>query len=123
MIPEKLLEVLKYEGVVSIVTQGDKEPHVVNTWNSYVKITENNRLFIPAGYMNETEANVDKNNEIQLTLGSKEVQGFHGPGTGFLVRGTAAFIKEGSEFEATKEKFPWARAILEVKVTSAVQKI
>jgi hypothetical protein len=73
--------------------------------------------------MNETEANVDKNNEIQLTLGSKEVQGFHGPGTGFLVRGTAAFIKEGSEFEATKEKFPWVRAILEVKVTSAVQKI
>jgi hypothetical protein len=39
------------------------------------------------------------------------------------LRGTAAFLKEGSELEAAKEKFPWARAILEVKVTSAEQKI
>jgi hypothetical protein len=123
MIPEKFLEVLKYEGVVAIVTQGNKEPHVVNTWNSYVKVTKDNRLLIPAGYMEETEANIEKNNKLQLTLGSKEVQGLHGPGTGFLVRGTAAFLKEGTDFEATKEEFPWARAVLEVKVTSVVQKI
>jgi hypothetical protein len=123
MINEKLFEVLKYEGVVAIVTQGDKEPHIVNTWNSYVKITEDNRILIPAGYMNETEANVEKNNEVQITLGSKEVQGFHGPGTGFLIRGTAAFIKDGRDFEVIKEKFPWARALLEVKVSSTDQKI
>lgn len=123
MIPEKLLEVLKFEGVVSIVTQGDKEPHVVNTWNSYVKVMDDSRILIPAGYMNVTEKNVEKNNKVQLTLGSKEVQGSQGPGTGFLVRGTGAFIKEGTDFEAVKQNFPWARAILEVKVDSAAQKI
>jgi predicted pyridoxine 5'-phosphate oxidase superfamily flavin-nucleotide-binding protein len=123
MIPEKLLEVLKFEGVVAIVTQGDKEPHVVNTWNSYVKITEDNRILIPAGYMHITERNIEKNNKVQLTLGSKEVQGSQGPGTGFLVKGTAGFIKSGSDFEATKEKFPWARATLEVNVDSVAQKI
>ena len=123
MLPEKLMEVLKHEGVVAIVTQGDKEPHVVNTWNSYIKVTEDDRILIPAGFMGETESNVGKNNKVQLTLGSKEVQGTQGPGTGFLVTGTASFVKQGTEFEDFKQNFPWARAILEVKVNSAEQKI
>lgn len=123
MLPEKLLEVLKHEGVVSIVTQGKQEPHVVNTWNSYIKITDDDRILIPAGFMSETESNLEKNNKVQLTLGSKEVQGTQGPGTGFLVVGTAAFVKEGNELQDLKQKFPWARAILQVKVDSAEQKI
>lgn len=123
MLPEKLLEVLKHEGVVSIVTQGKQEPHVVNTWNSYIKITDDDRILIPAGFMSETESNLEKNNKVQLTLGSKEVQGTQGPGTGFLVVGTAAFVKEGNELQDLKQKLPWARAILQVKVDSAEQKI
>jgi hypothetical protein len=123
MLPEKLLEVLKHEGVVSIVTQGKQEPHVVNTWNSYIKITDDDRILIPAGFMSETESNLEKNNKVQLTLGSKEVQGTQGPGTGFLVVGTASFVKEGDELQDLKQNFPWARAILQVKVDSAEQKI
>ncbi len=123
MLPEKLLEVLKHEGVVSIVTQGKQEPHVVNTWNSYIKITDDDRILIPAGFMSETESNLEKNNKVQLTLGSKEVQGTQGPGTGFLVVGTASFVKEGTELQDLKQNFPWARAILQVKVDSAEQKI
>ncbi len=37
MIPEKMIEVLKHEGVVSIVTQ-DKESHVVNTWTAILRL-------------------------------------------------------------------------------------
>ena len=39
MMNEKLLEVLSHpaDGEVAIVTQGIDGPHVVNTWNSYVK--------------------------------------------------------------------------------------
>lgn len=33
VIPEKLLQVLKHEGVVAIATQGEEGPHLVNTWN------------------------------------------------------------------------------------------
>ncbi|MDP4161053.1 MAG: hypothetical protein Q8911_15040 [Bacillota bacterium] len=38
MIPDKLLEILKHEGVVAIATQGEEGPNLVNTWNSYVQI-------------------------------------------------------------------------------------
>ena len=57
MLNEKLLEVLSHpaDGEVAIVTQGIDGPHVVNTWNSYVSITPDGRMLIPAGRMNKTE--------------------------------------------------------------------
>ena len=116
-----MLDVLKHEGVVSIVSQGVNIPHVVNTWNSYIKITEDERMLIPVGGMNTTETFVNRNNNVLLTLGSREVEGFHSMGTGFLVRGTASFVYEGSEYDDTKEKFPWARATLEIKPESITQ--
>lgn len=121
MIPEKMRQVLKQEGVVAIATQGDGGPHLVNTWNSYVQITGEGRLMIPAGYMHKTEVNVAKNNKILVTVGSKEVEGSHGPGAGFLVEGTAVFLTSGPQFEAVKQRFPWARAALEITVISATQ--
>lgn len=35
MVPEKLIQILKHEGMVTITTQGTNEPHLVNIWNSY----------------------------------------------------------------------------------------
>jgi len=121
MIPETMRDVLKEEGVVAIATLGKDGPHLVNTWNSYVRITEDERLLIPAGSMNLTEANIATNNNVLLTLGSKKVPGKHGPGTGFLVRGTAAFLTSGPDFDATKNLFSWARAALSVTISSATQ--
>lgn len=121
MIPEKMLDVLKFEGVVAIVTQGEKDPHVVNTWNSYLKITEDGRLLAPVGGMKTTESNIQKNNKILMTMGSREVQGFQSKGTGFLISGTAEFVYEGSKFDEMKQKFPWARAVLEIKPDSITQ--
>lgn len=121
MIPEKLFEVLNYEGVVAIATQGEEGPHLVNTWNSYVQVTGSGSLVIPAGYMKTTEANIAKNNKVLITLGSREVEGQHGPGTGFLIEGIAVFQTSGPNFEALKQRFPWARAALEVTITSANQ--
>ncbi len=121
MIPEKLLELLTYEGVVAIATQGEEGPHLVNTWNSYVQVTGDGRLLIPAGYMKTTEANIAKDNKVLITLGSREVEGNHGPGTGFLIKGTAVFQTAGTNFEAVKQRYPWARASLEVTITSATQ--
>jgi hypothetical protein len=51
MIPEKLLEILRQDGVVAIATLGQDGPHLVNTWNSYVRISSDGRLLFPAGYM------------------------------------------------------------------------
>ena len=120
-IPEKVLEILKHDGVVAIATMGTDGPHLVNTWNSYVRISDDGRLLIPAGYMNLTEANIKMNSNVLITLGSSKVAGKNGPGTGFLIKGTAAFITSGPEFDRMKARFAWARATLAVTVLSATQ--
>lgn len=120
MIPEKMLEVLKYEGVVSIVSQA-KEMHVVNTWNSYIKVTEEGNLLIPAGRMNTTENNIKENNKVLVTLGSREVEGFHSKGTGFLIEGIGEFLHQGEDYDNMKEIFPWMRATLKIKVDRITQ--
>lgn len=121
MLTEKFLEVLRKEGVVSIVSWGVEEPHVVNTWNSYIQVTEDQRLLIPAAGMRRTQKNVEQNNKIKLTLGSKEIMGYQYPGTGFLVEGTARFLEEGEEFDSMKEKFSFLSRVLEITVSSAKQ--
>lgn len=121
MIPEKLLEVLKQDGVVAIATLGEEGPHLVNTWNSYIRITSDERLLIPVGYMHRTEANIAFNNQVLITLGSSKVAGNLGPGTGFLIKGTAEIAASGADFDLIKAKFSWARAVMAVTIASATQ--
>lgn len=123
MFTEKFREVISHEGVVSIVTCADNEAHVVNTWNSYLGLPDDVRLLIPAWKMRRTEQNILKNNRVLLTLGSKEVQGRMGPGTGFLVEGTARFVTSGAEYDEMKAKFPFLTRVLEVTVASLKQTI
>ncbi len=121
MLTEKFFEVINKEGVVSIVSWGKDEPHVVNTWNSYLNVTADERILIPAAGMRKTQKNVEQNNKVKVTLGSKEVMGHQYPGTGFLIEGTAKFIESGVEFDMMKEKFSFLSRVLEIKVTSAKQ--
>lgn len=120
-IPQKLRDVLTKDGVVAIATQGPDGPHMVNTWNSYVRLTTDGRMLIPAGYMHQTEANVAFNPEVLVTLGSSKVPGKNGPGTGFLIKGTAAFVASGPDFETLKATFSWMRAVLAVTIRTATQ--
>ena len=120
-IPEKLLEVLKKDGVVAIATLGPDGPHMVNTWNAYIKMSEDGRMLVPAGYFNKTEANVDSNKNVLVTLGSSKVAGFNAPGTGFLIKGTAAFVTSGPDFDVMKSRFAWARATLAITISSCTQ--
>jgi hypothetical protein len=123
MIPEKVLEIMKQDGVVAIATLGKDGPHVVNTWNSYLRATEDGRLLIPAGYMHRTEANVAFNPEVLITLGSSKIKGLYGPGTGFLIKGKAAFVTSGPDFDVLKANFKWLRATMVVTIESATQTI
>ena len=118
---EKFLEVIGHEGVVSITSWG-VETHVVNTWNSYLVVTEDERILIPAYGFRKTEKNVDVNSHVILTLGSKEVSGYKDyPGTGFVIKGTARYITEGEEYDFMKEKFSFLTRVLEITVESAKQ--
>lgn len=121
MFNEKFLEVLKHERVVSIVSCGVNEAHVFNTWNSYLTITDNNKILIPAAAMILTEKNIIENPKVKLTLGSHEIMGYRYMGTGFLVEGTAKFLKEGADFDMMKEKFSFLTRVLEITVTSYKQ--
>lgn len=122
MLTEKFYEVLKHEGVVSIVSWGADEPHVVNTWNSYLVVTADERILIPAYAMRKTEKNVNQNNKIKMALGSKNVIGYNNyQGTGFVIEGTGSFVESGPEYDMMKEKFSFLTRVLEITVTSAKQ--
>jgi predicted pyridoxine 5'-phosphate oxidase superfamily flavin-nucleotide-binding protein len=123
MIDEKLMEVLTTppDAALAIVTQGPAEPHAVNSWNSYVHVNAGGKLLIPAGRMVETEKNIERSNRVILTITNREVQGKAYKGTGFLVKGTAYFAKDGADFDTIKAKFPWARAALSITIESMEQ--
>ena len=123
MLNEKLLSVLAHpaDGAISIVTKGADGPHVVNTWNSYITVTSEDKMLIPAAGFVKTERNLNLNNKATLSIASREIEGYRGKGTGFIVEGTTRFITAGEEFNHMKEKFSWIRAVLEVTVVSAKQ--
>ena len=118
---EKFLEVLQHEGVVSIMSWG-VDAHLVNTWNSYIVVTSDERILIPAYGFRKTQKNVDVNNVVKIALGSKEVMGYNDyQGTGFIVEGTARYIESGDEYDMMKAKFSFLTRVLEVTVTKATQ--
>ena len=124
MFNEKFNEVLTKEGVVSITSWSEENVHVVNTWNSYLVKSGENKLLIPAAGMRKTQKNVETNNKVILTLGSKEVLGYKDyQGTGFVIEGTAKYLTSGEEFDMMKEKFPFLSRVLEITVESLKQTI
>lgn len=119
---EKFFDVINHEGVVSIVSWGLDEPHIANTWNSYIVVTEDGRILIPAYGLRKTQKNVEVNNKIKLTLGSRKVLGYKDyQGTGFLITGTAQYLSSGDDYDMMKEKFSFLSRVLEVTVISEKQ--
>lgn len=118
---EKFYEVLKHEGVVSIMSWG-VEPHLVNTWNSFLVVTDDERILIPAYGFRKTQKNVEVNNKVKITLGSKDVIGNNNyQGTGFLIDGTAKYIESGEEYDMMKTKFSFLTRVLEITVDKSTQ--
>ena len=114
MFNESFIEVLNHEGVVSVTSWANEKVHVANTWNSYLFLTADNRILIPAAWFNKTQKNVDVQNKVIVTLGSHEVQGKMGLGTGFVVDGTAKFLTEGADYDMMKEKYSFLTHVLEI---------
>lgn len=121
MITDHFKNVLDKEGVVSIVSWAEGDAHVCNTWNSYIVVSEGNKLLIPAYAMRATEKNTLKNPKVKMTLGSKEVQGYRSMGTGYLIEGNAKFISEGPVWTMMKEKYSFLTRVLEVTLISVKQ--
>ncbi|MCJ8342877.1 MAG: pyridoxamine 5'-phosphate oxidase family protein [Cetobacterium sp.] len=122
MLNEKLMEILKNERqeAVTMVTMGQKEPHITNTWKSYITV-EDNKFIIPVGGMKTTEENLKKDSNIQISIASPEVQGFNFMGTGVLIRGIGEIKREGNEFDFIKSKFEWANGALIISIKEVTQ--
>lgn len=72
--------------------------------------------------MHLTEKNIAFNSNVLITLGSSKVTGLTGrPGTGFLIKGTAAFLTSGPEFDSTRARWSWARGVVAVTMNSVTQ--
>ncbi|GAW99997.1 pyridoxamine 5'-phosphate oxidase family protein [Secundilactobacillus mixtipabuli] len=122
MLTEKFHDVLNHEGVVSVVTWTPAEPHITNTWNSYLTVTDDERILIPAAGFTHAENDLAENDQVLFTAGAREVEGRDGyQGTGFRLTGTAKFVDNGAEFEQVKAKYPFIRKVLEITPTSAKQ--
>ena len=123
MFSETFRNVLTHNGVVSITTWANNQAHVANTWNVYLQITDDNRILIPAAWLKKTEANIALNNKVIVTLGSPDVQGTIGMGTGFCIEGTVKFLDSGKEFDMMKGKFSFLTRVLEITPTNVKQTI
>ena len=114
-------EVIDKTEWIAIATNGPDGPHVVATWGDYVRAfgIKDDTLLIPVGNMHKTEANLKRDNRVELLCGTRQVQGTLGSGKGCGIVGKAEFQTAGPHFDAVKAKFRWARAALVVNVEEA----
>ncbi|MDY0101195.1 MAG: pyridoxamine 5'-phosphate oxidase family protein [Bacilli bacterium] len=122
VLSDTLKEVLTKEGVVAIVSWYKKEPHITNTWNTYITVVDENTFLIPAGVMKTLEKNVQKNKNVKISIGSREVVGFNKyQGTGFLLEGEASFSYDEAYVKMLKKKYPWLTRVLVIEITTYKQ--
>lgn len=112
-------EVLDKAEWIAIVTCDEDGPHLVGTWGDYIRsigLKDADTLIIPAGHYHKTEENLKKNQKIQILMASKEVKGNYGPGQGCILYGEGKIRTDGEFAQLAKEKFPWARGALVVRI-------
>jgi len=117
-------ECVRQDGIVSVCSSSaEGKGHIANTWNKYLIITDDEKIVIPCFGFRETEKNVGHDPEIEVVAGSHEVRGLAGMGTGFLLKGTAEFQKEGELFEKMRSKCGFANRVLVFTPVSCEQTI
>lgn len=122
MFNEKFKEVLAHEGPVSLTTWANNEANVSNTWNSYLRLIDE-RILLPMAGMHATENDLSINNQIKVTLASREVEGTIGPGAGFYIEGTTEFLESGAEYDKMISLFPFLRKVMVIHPTLIKQTI
>ena len=102
---------------VTIVTNGPDGPHLAGHWGNYMRIVDPGEVMVfPIGRFQRTEQNLLANDRIQLMVASRKVQGSRSPGQGCVIDGSGAIVTTGEYVDLVREKFPWARGALVVRV-------
>lgn len=118
-------ECIKHDGIVSVASvNAEGQAHIANTWNKYLVVTDNEEILMPCFGFTRTQKNVENvSPRVEVTIGSHEVQGKMGMGTGCLLFGKAQFVKEGPLFDTMKAKYKWASRVLVFTPESCKQTI
>ncbi len=107
---------------VGIVTSDGLQPHVVANWGDYIRSLSDpnsDTLVMPAGRYHQTEANLRRDNRVQVILASRQVDGTHSPGQGYLLEGQGEIQLDGECAERAKSRYPWARGAFVIHVQKA----
>ena len=112
-------EVCEATEYVTIVTNGPDGPHLAGHWGNYMHIVEpGDTVVFPVGRFQRTEQNLRASGRIQLMVASRKVQGTRSPGQGCVIDGTGEVVTAGEHVDLVREKFPWARGALVMRVAS-----
>lgn len=115
-------DVLEKAEWVAIVTLDGGQPHVVANWGDYIRnLSEPNSdtLVLPAGRYHQTEANLLRDNRVQVILASRQVAGTHGPGQGYVLEGEGEIQLDGECAERARSCYPWARGAFVIRIQKA----
>ena len=109
---------------VLIVTQGPDGPHLAGHWGDYMRIVDDGAVVVfPVGRFQRTEQNLGVNDRIQLLAASRKVQGTRSPGQGCVIDGSGEVVTAGAYVDLVREKFPWARGALVVRVRAVTTQL
>ena len=116
---DKAKDVIENTEVVCVGTCGKDGPHLVATWGDYIRtigIRDPETIVIPAGGYRKTEENLSTNDRVEVIMASKEVEGTHSMGKGFLFSGRGEIQTSGELADLAKSKYSWARGALVIHV-------
>jgi hypothetical protein len=119
-------EIIEKAEWVAVATNGEEGPQLSATWGDYIRtlgIRDEGIVLVPiAGYYG-TEKNLAIDNRVEMLWATRQVKGKHGPGNGCRVRGTGEIQISGAFAESAKEKFPWARGVLVVRINEITEQL
>lgn len=113
-------EVIEKSDWVAIATAGPDGPHLAAccTCNVMAFGISEGEIRIPAWRYEKTGENLRRDPRIELLFVARDVPHADGPGQGCSVVGMGELLESGPAAECVKERFPWARGVLVVRVTS-----
>jgi hypothetical protein len=121
---ETFLNCVKHDGIVSVCSSSSRgKGHVANTWNKYLIITDDEKILIPCFGFHETEKSINFDPSVEIVIGSHEVPGKVGMGTGFLLKGKAKFSNSGYLYDQMHDKCAFANRVLIFSPISCQQTI
>jgi hypothetical protein len=115
----KCKEVMDKTEWAAITSLGRDGPHTVATWGDHMmnmSIEDNEVIVIPAEKYKKTEENLRENGHLELLIASKQVEGSYFQGQGCRISGKGELQTTGKFADIARERFPWARGALVIKV-------